>query len=191
MTALGICAAVLFGPNDTLEGPDDSDKNSSVESQSTSADPVKPTGPTVEEMEVEGKAALKARKWEKALRVYGQLLSKDPLSKDYKTAQQWATLEQNNAKRFSDGVKYLDTKLYGDAMEAFRAVTSESAYSTEASKQIQGLLETKTELAKKARKACRKRKYADCERLYSLALSIDPSDKSVEKKRDKAKRRKR
>ena len=192
VTALSICAIVLLGPES--DGEDETPQpisGAAAGSETAPEEAKEDLGPSRAELEAEGKAALKSRNWEEALDVFGNLLDKDPLSKEYKTAQQWAKLEQNNAKNFSDGAKYLDTKLYGDSMKAFRSVTSESAYNDEASKQIQVLLEKKTELAKKARKACRKRKYKDCERLYSMALSIDPTDKAIEKKRDRAKRKRR
>ena len=92
---------------------------------------------TAESLAAEAGEALASRKWEKAEKLYRKALQKDPLSTEFKTGQQQALLELKNAQELSDGLRFLEGNLYGDAMKSLRKVTKESVYRQEANLRIE------------------------------------------------------
>ena len=110
---------------------------------------------------------------------YRKALQKDPLSTEFKTGQQQALLELKNAQELSDGLRFLEGNLYGDAMKSLRKVTKESVYRQEANLRIEELFTKKDDWVARGKSAYKKRRYKEAERLYSYAVSIDPQDEEV------------
>lgn len=197
-TVAGIAAALLisglalFGsslcePNsESAEGEQEGERNATPASVPVQPSPVVPSGPSTKELLKIGNDALKERDWDKAQSTFSALRDKDPLSKNYIESEQKAILEATNAKSLSGGLKDLERSLYGDAMKAFREITEESEYRERADAEIKNLLAKKKKLLSRAKKDCRRRKYQSCVNNYTTALSIDPSDKAVQKKREAA-----
>ena len=194
LTIGGIVAAILLSALVLLEPfggdvPVLTESAPSQEEPSMESPPSSPEEDSAEEIATEAAEALASRKWEKAEVLYRRALQKDPLSESFKKGQQQALLELKNAQFLSDGLRFLEGSLYGDAMKALRQVTKGSVYRQEANLQIEDLYLKKEDWITRGKKAYKKRRYKEAERLYSYAVSIDPTDEAVVTLQKKAARK--